>query len=64
MRDAAVDEARRKAFARAQRLCAGDRPTAGQVIHEAQMDVLRVLVSRSLPGGEAEFWALVGKEIP
>lgn len=49
---------------RAQRLCSGDRHTAGIVIREAQMDAIRALISRTLSGGEAEFWALVEEEIP
>jgi len=59
-----VNEMRQIAWERAHRLCAGDQKTAGMVIQEAQLDVIRALISKTLPDGEANFWALVAKEIP
>lgn len=59
-----IDSARRAAWTAAQRLCGGDSKTAGMVIREVQLDVLRALISKTLPGGEMEFWELVRKEIP
>jgi hypothetical protein len=36
---------------------------ASPIVLNAELEVLRRLISGQLPGGEVEYWALVGEEL-
>lgn len=61
--DEASDRARATSWRHALNLAGGDRQVAAALSKTAELDVIRRLVSATLPGGEAEYWQLVDKEL-
>ncbi|HEX6052758.1 MAG TPA: hypothetical protein VFZ21_26010 [Gemmatimonadaceae bacterium] len=61
--DEASERARATSWRTALSMTGGDRQAASVISKTAELDVIRRLVSATLPGGEAEFWQLVDKEL-
>lgn len=48
---------------RAKQLTGGDNIITHQLLLKAHIEVLRRVVSQTLPGGEEEFWKMVYEEL-
>jgi len=59
----AIEKAKLAAWRAAYDLARGDRSVAGLVQDRCELAVLRRLVSKHLPNGEAGYWQLVEEEI-
>lgn len=58
-----IDKAKTAAYRAARDLTHSDPALTHNLVRSVELTILRRLVSKQLPGGEAEFWRLVEEEI-